>query len=195
MVEAIVHRAASHLQLGDVEECLTDLASAKSKTGMETLPGGVSDSSLRSKIEHLQAIAEAQQQKEKADELLRKNDLSGALLLYDKATAMAPACIPALANRAACHLAMKNYEATASDCKTALDMLARSDLDEPSLEKPSSLQPRLTFELLTKLKDAVSRRRVLALEQLGQSEVAKGTAYPEADASVEKAVTELDSVD
>ena len=195
MVEAIAHRAASHLQLGDTEHCLTDLASAKSKTGMEALPGGVSDSSLRSKIEHMQAIAEAQQQKEKADELLRKNDLSGALLLYDKAIVMAPACIPALANRSACHLAMKNYEATASDCTSALDMLARSNLDEPSLEKPSSLQPRLALEVRKKLKDAVSRRRVLALEQLGQSDVSKGKADPEADASVEKAVAELDSVD
>ena len=74
-------------------------------------------------------------------------------------------------------------------------MLETSDLDEPSLEKPSSLQPRLTFEVRKKLKDAVSRRRVLALEQLGQSEVSKGMAVPETDASVEKAVAELDSVD
>ena len=198
MVEAMIHRAASHLQLGDVEDCLTDLTSAK--TGMKTLPGGIDESSLCSKIEHLQAIARAQQQKEKADELLRKNDLCGALPLYDEAASMAPTCIPLLANRSACHLATKNYEATASDCTSALDMLERSDLDAPSLEKPSSLVPRLTCEVRKKLKDAMSRRRVLALELLAQSGGSKGDgaremARAETDASVEKAVAELDSVD
>ena len=198
MIEAMVHRAASRLQLGDIENCLTDLASAKA--GMEASLGGIDDSSLCTKIEHLQAIVQAQQQKEKADELLRKNELSGALLLYDKAIAMAPACIPALANRSACHLAMKKYQAAASDCTSALDMLDSSDLDGPSLEKPSSLTPRLTCEVHKKLKDAVLRRRVLALEQLGQSDDSKGDGAmemtgAEADAGVEKAVAELDSVD
>ena len=198
MIEAMVHRAASHLQLGDVEDCLTDLSSAKA--GMEASLGGIDDSSLCTKIEQLQAIVGAQQQKEKADELLRKNDLSGALLLYDKAVSMAPACIPALANRSACHLAMKNYQAAVSDCTSVLDMLGSNDLDEPSLEKPSSLTPRLSCEVRKKLKNAVSRRRVLALEQLGQSDDSKGDGAKEmtgaeADASVEKAVAELDSVD
>ena len=199
MIEAMVHRAASHLQLGDVEDCLTDLASAKA--GMKASLGGIDDdSSLCTKIEQLEAIVQAQQQKEKADELLRKNDLSGALLLYDKAVSMAPACIPTLANRSACNLAMENYEATVSDCTSVLDMLERSNLDEPSLEKPSSLTPRLTREIRKKLKDAVSRRRVLALEHLGKSDDSKGDgakemAGAEADASVEKAVAELDSVD
>ena len=201
MVRAMIHRAASHLQLGDMENCLTDIVSAKKelKESSDDVDG---DSSLRTKIEQLQAIVGAQHQKEEADSLLRRNDMSGALLLYNKAISLAPSCIPALANRSACHLGMKNYQATMSDCTAALDMLEKSDLNGPSLEEPSSLQPRLGLEVRKKLKEAVLRRRTLALGQLGQIDDSgargdreKEMADSEVDASVEMAVAELDSVD
>mmetsp|Transcript_29250 Transcript_29250/g.85062 ORF Transcript_29250/g.85062 Transcript_29250/m.85062 type:complete len:516 (+) Transcript_29250:1902-3449(+) len=197
MVETLVHRAASYLQLGDAEHCLADLVSAEK--GVEVSPGG-NDASIRHKIELIRAIVSAQQQKEKADQRLKSGDTSGALLLYDEAISMAPAFIPAVANRSACHLAMSDFRASVTDCTAALDMLEKSDSDDPSLDESSSFQPRLEVEVRKKLKDAVLRRRVLALKQLGQSEGpnegdAKETARAEEDTGVDRVVAELDSVD
>ena len=192
MVEALVLRAASYLQLGDTDRCVADLDSAEKE--MEESSGG-NDSSLRTKFEQIRAITEAKQMKEEADKRLKNGDLNGALLLYDNVIIKDPVFIPAVANRSACHLAMGDFSASVADCKTAIDMLEKSD--DPSLDEASLFQPRLPVEVRRKLKEVVLRRRAMALKQLGQSTEsdAKGMASTEEEAVVESAVAELNSVD
>ena len=192
MVEALVLRAASYLQLGDTDRCVADLDSAEKE--MEESSGG-NDSSLRTKFEQIRAITEAKQMKEEADKRLKNGDLNGALLLYDNVIIKDPVFIPAVANRSACHLAMGDFSASVADCKTAIDMLEK--IDDPSLDEASLFQPRLPVEVRRKLKEVVLRRRAMALKQLGQSTEgdAKGMASTEEEAVVKSAVAELNSVD
>lgn len=187
-VEAQVYRAASYLQLGDADNCVADLDSAEK--AMEESSSGGKDSSLRAKIEQIRA----RQLKGGADKRLKNGDLDGALSLYDKAITMAPAFIPAVANRSACHLAMGDFGASLADCTAVTDMLEMSDSDDPPLD---DFQPRLDVDVRRKLKDAVLRRKALSLKELGQSTEgdAKGMASAEEETVVERAVTELNSVD
>ena len=188
MIEALVYRAASYLQLGDADNCVADLDSAEK--AMEESSGG-KDSSLRAKIEQIRA----QQLKGEGDRRLKSGDLNGALLLYDAAITMTPTFIPAVANRSACHLAMGDFSASVKDCTLALKQLEKSD--DPSLDEGFLFQPRLDVEVRRKLTDAVLRRRELTLKQLDQSTEsdAKGMASAEEEAVVESAVAELNSVD
>ena len=191
MVEALVNRASSYLQLGDTDRCVADLDSAEK--AMEESSGG-KDSSLRTKIELIRVITEAQSAKEETDKRLKSGDLNDALLLYDKAITTAPAFIPAVANRSACHLVMGDFSASVKDCTLALKQLEKSDSDDPSFDE---FQPRLDVEVRRKLKEAVLRRKALALKELGQSTEgdAKGMASAEEDTVVDRAVAELNSVD
>lgn len=134
LVKLYMRRGAASCLAGSFTEALVDYHQANSKyqqlnmTQISSIQG-VSLESLAMDIQRLKLLVDADSLKKQGDSLFAEKSIHEAKIKYDQAMALVPVHVSCLSNRAACSIALDDYNSCIEDCSTAISLL-RSNLSD-----------------------------------------------------------------
>jgi tetratricopeptide (TPR) repeat protein len=134
LVKLYMRRGAASCLAGSFTEALVDYHQANSKyqqlnmTQISSIQG-VSLESLAMDIQRLKLLVDADSFKKQGDSLFAEKRIHEAKIKYDQAVALVPVHVSCVSNRAACSIALDDYNSCIEDCSTAISLL-RSNLGD-----------------------------------------------------------------
>jgi len=134
LIKLYMRRGAASCLTGSFTEALVDYHQASSKyqqlnmTQISSIQG-VSLESLAIDIQRLKILVDADSFKKQGDSLFAEKNIHEAKAKYDLALALVPVHVSCLSNRAACSIALDDYNGCIDDCTTAI-LLLRSNLGD-----------------------------------------------------------------
>lgn len=138
LVKLYMRRGAASCLTGSFTEALVDFHQASSKyqqlnmTQISSIQG-VSLESLAIDIQRLKLLVDADSYKKQGDSLFAEKSIYEAKIKYDQALALVPVHVSCLSNRAACSIALDDYNGCIEDCSTAISLL-RSNIGDQMVE-------------------------------------------------------------
>lgn len=138
LVKLYMRRGTAACLAGSFTEALVDYHQASSKyqqlnmTQISSIQG-VSLESLAIDIQRLKLLVDADSYKKQGDSLFAEKSIHEAKFKYDQAIALIPVHVSCLSNRAACSIALDDYNGCIEDCSTAISLL-RSNLSDQTME-------------------------------------------------------------